>query len=41
MIADGNDVAVFQLIDESPVWDVKAIYERKTVPLMKWENPVS
>ncbi|MCP9263696.1 hypothetical protein DINM_007078 [Dirofilaria immitis] len=36
-----EDTTAFQLIDESPVWDVKAIYERKTVPSMKWENPSS
>ncbi|CAG9536371.1 unnamed protein product [Cercopithifilaria johnstoni] len=36
-----DGTAVFQLIDESPVWDVKAIYERKTMPLTKWENPSS
>ncbi|KAL3995482.1 hypothetical protein ACH3XW_25965 [Acanthocheilonema viteae] len=36
-----DDIAVFQLIDESPVWDVKAIYERKTISLTKWESPSS
>uniref|UniRef100_A0A8R1XMN0 Uncharacterized protein n=1 Tax=Onchocerca volvulus TaxID=6282 RepID=A0A8R1XMN0_ONCVO len=36
-----DDTVVFQLVDESPVWDVKAIYERKTIPLTKWENPSS
>ncbi|VIO94872.1 Uncharacterized protein BM_BM11046 [Brugia malayi] len=36
-----DDFTVFQLVDESPVWDVKAIYERKTLPLTKWENPSS
>uniref|UniRef100_A0A0R3RYQ4 Med13_N domain-containing protein n=1 Tax=Elaeophora elaphi TaxID=1147741 RepID=A0A0R3RYQ4_9BILA len=37
--ASEDDITVFQLVDESPVWDVKAIYERKTMPLTKWENP--
>ncbi|VDM08194.1 unnamed protein product [Wuchereria bancrofti] len=39
--SEEDDFAAFQLVDESPVWDVKAIYERKTMPLTKWENPSS
>uniref|UniRef100_A0A915PW27 PB1 domain-containing protein n=1 Tax=Setaria digitata TaxID=48799 RepID=A0A915PW27_9BILA len=37
----GESSVGFQLAVESPVWDVKAIYERKTMPLKKWENPSS
>ncbi|VDO68400.1 unnamed protein product [Onchocerca flexuosa] len=40
-VSGKDDNVVFQLVDESPVWDVKAIYERKTIPLTKWENPSS
>ncbi|EFO18471.2 hypothetical protein LOAG_10023 [Loa loa] len=39
--SEEDGIAVFQLVDESPVWDVKAIYEKKTMPLTKWENPSS